>query len=142
MVQLGVKELTYITLQLREKTSYTNSFRGRELKPFQNPTLSEYEYLVITAHMHRQCTARRNILSFIIRQLGKLGSGEFGTVCKGRWKYSDQVLDVAIKALSNASDESSKVKFLQEAAIMSQFRHPNVIKLYGVICDADQVYVP
>ena len=46
---------------------------------------------------------------------------------------------MAIKVLSNASDENSRVKFLQEAAIMSQFRHPNVIKLYGVVTDADQV---
>ena len=51
MVQWGVKELTYITLQLREKMNSTNSFIGRRLKPFQNPTLSEYEQLVMTAYI-------------------------------------------------------------------------------------------
>ena len=56
--------------------------------------------------------------------------------------YADKVLDVAIKVLSDASDETNKVKFLQEAAIMSQFRHPNVIKLYGVVSDGQQVYTP
>ena len=73
------------------------------------------------------------------RQLGVLGSGEFGTVCKGEWVYADKKLDVAIKILSDSSDETNKVKFLQEAAIMSQFRHPNVIKLYGVVTNGQQV---
>ena len=73
------------------------------------------------------------------RKLGILGSGEFGTVCKGQWVYADKRLDVAIKVLSDASDETNKVKFLQEAAIMSQFRHPNVIKLYGVVSDGQEV---
>ena len=31
------------------------------------------------------------------------------------------------------ADEEDKVKFLQEAAIMAQFKHPNVINLYGVV---------
>jgi hypothetical protein len=71
-----------------------------------------------------------------IKQLSVIGSGEFGTVCKGQWIYSDKVLDVAIKVLSDVSDQT---KFLQEAAIMSQFRHPNVIKLYGVVTEGQQI---
>ena len=31
------------------------------------------------------------------------------------------------------------MKFLQEAAIMGQFRHPNVVKLFGVIADEEPV---
>ena len=58
---------------------------------------------------------------------------------RGQWTYSDKVLDVAVKILTDAHDETSKVKFLQEAAIMSQFRHPNVIKLYGVVNGGNQV---
>ncbi|CAI8019033.1 Ephrin type-A receptor 8 (Fragment) [Geodia barretti] len=81
----------------------------------------------------------KSIPSSHIKKLGVLGSGEFGTVCKGQWVYADKKLDVAIKVLSDASDETSKVKFLQEAAIMSQFRHPNVIKLYGVVSDGREI---
>ena len=29
--------------------------------------------------------------------------------------------------------EEEKVKFLQEAAIMGQFLHPNIVKLHGVV---------
>ena len=73
------------------------------------------------------------------RQLDFLGAGEFGNVYRGRWSYIKETMDVAIKMLVHESDEQSKVKFLQEAAIMSQFRHPNVIKLYGVVNDDDGV---
>ena len=47
-------------------------------------------------------------------------------------------VDVALKSLTKISEED-KVKFLQEAAIMAQFRHPNVIMLYGVIAKDDPV---
>ena len=90
-------------------------------------------------HIH-QLTKQIDLL-LSTRKLGVLGSGEFGTVCKGQWVYADKKLDVAIKVLSDASNETSKVKFLQEAAIMSQFRHPNVIKLYGVVSDGREVCI-
>ena len=32
-----------------------------------------------------------------------------------------------------------QVKFLQEAAIMGQFKHPNVIKLYGMVTVGEPV---
>jgi len=38
-----------------------------------------------------------------------------------------------VKMLKSGSDETDEVKFLQEAAIMGQFKHPNVIKLHGVV---------
>ena len=47
-------------------------------------------------------------------------------------------MDVALKSLTKTSEED-KVKFLQEAAIMAQFRHPNVIMLYGMIINGNPV---
>ena len=35
--------------------------------------------------------------------------------------------------------EEEKVRFLQEAAIMGQFSHPYVVKLYGVVTMGDPV---
>ena len=35
--------------------------------------------------------------------------------------------------------EDAKVKFLQEAAIMGQFSHSNVVKLHGVVTVGDPV---
>ena len=47
-------------------------------------------------------------------------------------------MEVAIKT-NQSKDEEDKVKFLQEAAIMGQFRHPNVVKLYGVVTVGEPV---
>ena len=38
-----------------------------------------------------------------------------------------------MKTLQPNGSEMDKVKFLQEAAIMGQFLHPNVVKLHGVV---------
>lgn len=40
---------------------------------------------------------------------------------------------MAIKTLKEDVDEESKIRFLQEVAIMGQFSHPNVAKLYGLV---------
>ncbi len=68
---------------------------------------------------------------FSFRIKGDLGSGQFGNVEKGIWATPYGIVDVAVKTLSADGD---KVKFLQEAAIMAQFRHPNVVLLHGVVC--------
>ena len=47
--------------------------------------------------------------------------------------------DVAVKTLQEGASEEDKVKFLQEAAIMGQFSHPNVVKLYGVVTEGEPV---
>ena len=62
-----------------------------------------------------------------------LGSGQFGTVHQGEWKETrKEVIEVALKSLKNNANDTDKVKFLQEAATMAQFRHPNVVALCGV----------
>ena len=43
------------------------------------------------------------------------------------------VKDVAIKSLTEGFKKEDKVKFLQEAAIMAQFRHPHIVRLLGAV---------
>ena len=50
-------------------------------------------------------------------------------------------IEVAVKTLKEGASEEDKVKFLQEAAIMGQFSHPNVIKLYGVVTEGEPVSI-
>ncbi|XP_064386571.1 uncharacterized protein LOC135335087 [Halichondria panicea] len=72
---------------------------------------------------------------------GHLGSGQFGSVEQGVWKrQGTQPVDVALKSLTKTSEED-KVKFLQEAAIMAQFRHPNVIMLHGVLAKEEPMMI-
>ena len=75
----------------------------------------------------------------ICRVVSNLGSGNFGTVFKGVWSFSGGHIEVAIKMLKDGASEEDRVKFLQEAAIMGQFFHPNVVKLYGVVTVGDPV---
>ena len=48
-------------------------------------------------------------------------------------------MPVALKTLKEGSEQVDKVKFLQEAAIMAQFNHPNVAVLYGVVSKDEPV---
>jgi len=70
---------------------------------------------------------------FVCRIVEHLGSGQFGTVNKGMWQSPGGAVEVAVKTLKSGSMEEDRVKFLQEAAIMGQFKHPNVVMLHGVV---------
>ena len=51
----------------------------------------------------------------------------------------DGKVEVAVKTLKEGSAEEDRVKFLQEAAIMGQFKHYNVVTMYGVVTDGEPV---
>ena len=70
---------------------------------------------------------------------GLLGSGQFGTVYKGVLGSGGGEVEVAVKTLKEGSGEEDRVKFLQEAAIMGQFKHHNVVTMYGVVTDGEPV---
>ena len=48
-------------------------------------------------------------------------------------------VEVAVKTLKEGSGEEDRVKFLQEAAIMGQFKHHNVVTMYGVVTQGEPV---
>ena len=68
-----------------------------------------------------------------------LGSGHFGTMNKGVWQSPASTVEVAVKTLQSSASQEDRVKFLQEAAINGQFRHPNVTKLLGVVTVGEPV---
>ena len=57
---------------------------------------------------------------------------------KGLWQSPGGAIEVAVKT-NQSEKEEERVKFLQEAAIMGQFRHPNVVKLMGVVTVGEPV---
>ena len=73
------------------------------------------------------------------RKASFLGSGEFATVNKGIWRGSKGTVDVAVKTLSEGANEAEKIRFLQEAVVMGQFVHPNIVQLYGIVTRGDPV---
>ena len=69
--------------------------------------------------------------------MGKiLGSGQFGEVYSGVLEGDKEV---AVKTLKDASSSEDKIKFLQEAFIMSQFQDTNVVAMYGAVTDGEPV---
>ena len=76
---------------------------------------------------------------FLFRVTGLLGSGQFGMVNKGVWQSPAGAVKVAMKTLQSSASQEDRVKFLQEAAINGQFRHPNVVELLGVVTVGEPV---
>ena len=58
---------------------------------------------------------------------------------RGQWTSERGVVEVAVKTLT---DSANTVTFLQEAAIMAQFRHPNILSLHGVVSTGNPVNIP
>lgn len=48
-------------------------------------------------------------------------------------------VEVAVKTLKERAGERGRVKFLQEAVIMAQFKNPNVVEMYGVLTQGEPV---
>jgi serine/threonine protein kinase len=71
-----------------------------------------------------------------------VGSGEFGTVAKGTWQVTGgkTTVCVAVKML-NSSSKDDRIRFLQEGAIMGQFRHHNIVSLLGLVLDGEPLMV-
>ena len=55
------------------------------------------------------------------------------------WSVGGEEREVAVKSLADGSTEEKRIQFLQEAAIMGQFKHPNVITLHGVLLETKPV---
>ena len=63
-----------------------------------------------------------------------LGSGQFGVVYRGVWSGgTDEVTEVAVKSMQGGAGEEDRIKFLQEAAIMGQFKHPYILRILGYV---------
>ena len=69
-----------------------------------------------------------------VKMLAKLGEGEFGEVYKAVLKTpTGTSQDVAVKVVKKGAPQEERLKLLQEAAILGQFRHRHVVSLFGVV---------
>ena len=67
----------------------------------------------------------------------KLGAGQYGEVYEAVWKKYNKA--VAVKTLRE--DTMALKEFLEEAAIMKEMRHPNLISLLGVCTREPPFYI-
>ena len=60
-------------------------------------------------------------------------------VHRGLWHHSEGgesvEEEVAVKSMEGNVTEEDRVKFLQEATIMAQFKHFNIVRIRGIITD-------
>eukprot|EP00731_Ephydatia_muelleri_P014959 Em0008g679a len=128
---------TYESLKEKEEASsqVSNDYLEEDCNPYIIPASHEEELYV-----QLESKKLKKIPRHQIEATAMLGSGQFGGVQIGIWNGSIGRCEVAIKTLNPAiTQPDAKVKFLQEAAIMAQFRHPNVIQLYGIVLDGEPI---
>ncbi|XP_065832464.1 uncharacterized protein [Oscarella lobularis] len=124
----------YETLEVKRQSDKNSSHHHHKADAnYWVPARKEKElYSQIEAKQF--CTIARHAV--VLQE--KLGSGQFGTVEKAVWKKSaaaatgEESVVVAVKTLKS-TDPKDRVKFLQEAAIVGQFRHENIVELHGVV---------
>ena len=66
----------------------------------------------------------------------KIGNGTFGDVHEARLVSSNQ--QVAVKACKTSHSDAVKCQFLYEADIVRHYKHPNIVKLIGVVPHHEQ----
>ena len=66
-------------------------------------------------------------------------SGQFSAVSKAVWKNGEHRYQVAIKSATVQTQVKEHTLMLQEAAIMGQFIHPNIVSIYGVVNERHSV---
>ncbi|XP_061194878.1 tyrosine-protein kinase SRK2-like [Saccostrea echinata] len=71
-----------------------------------------------------------------VLRVRKLGSGQFAEVWLARWHSSR---DIAVKI--QKKDAVSSAAFLDEAQLLKQLQHPNIIKLLGVSSETTPIYL-
>ena len=72
------------------------------------------------------------IITFLHSLKEQFGRGQFGIVHRGIWRGEPEV-QVAVKSMEGSAVLEERVKFLQEAAIMGQFKHPYILRVLGIL---------
>ncbi|NWH48350.1 FES kinase, partial [Fregata magnificens] len=69
----------------------------------------------------------------------RIGRGNFGEVFSGRLRADNT--PVAVKSCRENLPPELKAKFLQEARILKQYNHPNIVRLIGVCTQKQPIYI-
>ncbi|XP_077296658.1 tyrosine-protein kinase Fer-like [Arctopsyche grandis] len=69
----------------------------------------------------------------------EIGSGQFGIVYKGQLKGSK--CEVAVKTCQTTLSEEQKKTFLDEARLLKQYEHPNIVKIIGICVQKNPIMI-
>lgn len=77
-----------------------------------------------------------------IKLLDKIGDGSFGVVMRAQWsQLNKSVIHVAVKVLKQEVLLRALEDFAKEVNAMHQLKHPNLIKLYGIVLSSPMMMV-
>ena len=78
----------------------------------------------------------------VVQIMEEIGSGAFAHVHRALL-LNDGIYSqpVAVKMLKQGATQGDKVAFLKEMAIMGQFAHPNIIRLFGYVTESDPLFL-
>ena len=103
-------------------------------------TYTHVHNCVVSSALSVLCNVCQVTLCYRIKD--HLGSGQFGTVYSGIWNKTggtesdyevEDAIEVAVKSMKSGASEEERTKFLQEAAIMGQFKHSYILQILGYI---------
>lgn len=73
-----------------------------------------------------------------LHMVERLGAGAYGEVWAGRWRRND----VAVKLLTRSEDsDHGKQDFLREMQLLSELRHPNIVRFLGACLDRQNMCI-
>jgi serine/threonine protein kinase len=73
-----------------------------------------------------------------LHMVARLGAGAYGEVWAGRWRRND----VAVKLLTRSEDsDHGKHDFLREMQLLSELRHPNIVRFLGACLDRQNMCI-
>ncbi|KAJ1364323.1 hypothetical protein KIN20_024398 [Parelaphostrongylus tenuis] len=104
-----------------------------ELQVRKRPIRIEDAMVVLNCPVLRKSWELRHRMITLKKRLGK---GSYGSVYKGILRKDRQVLDVAVKVLSDMSPENS-LALWREARVMQMYDHPHLVRMYGVANDTE-----
>uniref|UniRef100_A0A1I8EAT2 Non-specific protein-tyrosine kinase n=1 Tax=Wuchereria bancrofti TaxID=6293 RepID=A0A1I8EAT2_WUCBA len=77
-----------------------------------------------------------------VRLKDELGEGAFGRVYKGILQVGHTYMTVAAKTcVGQASDKTKRASFLQEAKVMRDYKHENLVQFIGIACQKEPLMI-
>ena len=119
-------DITTATYLPEQNESCYTTLLLRENEYWEPGTTIDSIYAQMSQHRYKEIERKE------LKEEEKLGEGNFGLVMSGHWNTNGESIPVAIKTLK-IEEGTSDIEFLQEATILGQFHHINVLKLLGVV---------
>ena len=135
---VAVAVIMYLRTKKRRLINIEQQQKQMEMLRYESNTgyirqqLKEEEMELIIPDNFRMLSSKQ------IKYSSQLGQGNFGVVFKGlayNIKNDNEEMEVAVKTLKEEASFEVKQSFIDEAKLMFNFDHPNILKIHGVCMD-------